>query len=317
MSNGDRSEQVPGCVPDKAEEESDSGFSPRRRQRSPVRARVPGSSSPFDTALPGVRTLTQSRPGPGRLSRRKDREAAGLFVAEGPQAVREALHVGAVTDLYVDPAAQGRLTDLLRLAAGFGIEAHELAGRELGTLTDTVTPQGVVAVCRRVDVGLAEVLRPAARLVVCCVQVRDPGNAGTVMRCADAFGADGVVLTTGSVELTNPKTVRASVGSLFHLPVTVGADLATVVGTAHDSGLQVLAADGSGDVELSELSRAGALAVPTLWLFGNEAWGMPAADRALADRVVRVPLYGAAESLNLATAAAVCLYTTATAQHSA
>ena len=168
--------------------------------------------------------------------------------------------------------------------------------------------------CRRVDVALPEVVRPGARLVVCCVQVRDPGNAGTVVRCADAFGADGVVLSAGSVELTNPKTVRASVGSLFHLPVSVGADLAAVVAAAHDAGLQVLAADGSGDVELSELSRTGELSRPTLWLFGNEAWGMPAADRALADRVVRVPLYGAAESLNLATAAAVCLYTTATVQ---
>ncbi len=164
------------------------------------------------------------------------------------------------------------------------------------------------------DVGLADVVRTGARLVVCCVQVRDPGNAGTVVRCADAFGADGVVFSRGSVELTNPKTVRASVGSLFHLPVSVGADLPAVVATAHDAGLQVLAADGAGDVELSELTRTGGLAGPTLWLFGNEAWGMPAEDRALADRVVRVPLYGAAESLNLATAAAVCLYTTATAQ---
>ena len=208
----------------------------------------------------------------------------------------------------------GRLAELLDLAVGLGVEAHPLAGRDLATLTDTVSPQGVVAVCRRVDVGLAEVVRTGARLVVCCVQVRDPGNAGTVVRCADAFGADGVVLSTGSVELTNPKTVRASVGSLFHLPVTVGAELADVVRAAHDAGLQVLAADGAGDVDLSELTRTGALAAPTLWLFGNEAWGMPAEDCALADRVVRVPLYGAAESLNLSTAAAVCLYTTATAQ---
>jgi TrmH family RNA methyltransferase len=193
--------------------------------------------------------------------------------------------------------------------------ARELGGRDLAALTDTVTPQGVVAVCRRVDVPLADVVRPGADLVVCCVQVRDPGNAGTVVRCADAFGADGVVLSAGSVELTNPKTVRASVGSLFHLPVAVGADLAAVVEAAHAAGLQVLAADGSGSVELSELSRTGGLARPTLWLFGNEAWGMPPEDRALADQVVRVPLYGAAESLNLATAAAVCLYTTATAQH--
>lgn len=229
--------------------------------------------------------------------------------------MREALRAGVVIDLYVDPASLDRLVDLLAVAVEVGVVARELSGRDLAALTDTVTPQGVVAVCRRVDVSLSEVVRPEARLVVCCVQVRDPGNAGTVVRCADAFGADGVVLTTGSVELTNPKTVRASVGSLFHLPVTVGADLVAVVEAAHAAGLQVLAADGSGVVGLSELSRTGGLARPTLWLFGNEAWGMPAQDRTLADQVVHVPLYGAAESLNLAAAAAVCLYTTATAQH--
>ncbi|MGI3781151.1 MAG: TrmH family RNA methyltransferase [Janthinobacterium lividum] len=260
-------------------------------------------------------TLSGSRPGPGRLQRRKERETAGLFLVEGPQAVREALRAGVVTDLYVDPSANERLSPLLDDALDLGIVPRELGGRDLAALTDTVSPQGIVAVCRRIDVGLVEVVRPGATLLVCCVQVRDPGNAGTVVRCADAFGAGGVVLSSGSVELTNPKTVRASVGSLFHLPVTVGADLAAVVTAAHEAGLQVLAADGSGDVELSELSRVGGLVGPTLWLFGNEAWGMPADDLALADRVVRVPLYGAAESLNLATAAAVCLYASATAQH--
>ncbi|SEQ17660.1 RNA methyltransferase, TrmH family [Microlunatus flavus] len=231
--------------------------------------------------------------------------------------MREALRAGVVTDLYVDPAARDRLGELEALAAEAGLRTQPLTGRDLAALTDTVTPQGVVAVCRRVDVPLDQAVRPGSGLVVCCAQVRDPGNAGTVVRCADAFGADGVVLSTGSVELTNPKTVRASVGSLFHLPVSVGAELSAVVAAAHEAGLQVLAADGSGDADLAELSAGGELERPTLWVFGNEAWGMPAADRALADRVVRVPLYGAAESLNLATAAAVCLWTSATAQRRA
>ncbi len=200
-------------------------------------------------------------------------------------------------------------------AATLGLAPRELSGRDLAALTDTVTPQGVVAVCRSVAQPLEAVVRPGARLVVCCAQVRDPGNAGTVVRCADAFGADGVVLSAGSVELTNPKTVRASVGSLFHLPVATGAELPAVVAAAHAQGLTVLAADGSGDVELPELGGEGVLADPVLWIFGNEAWGLPPEQRALADRVVRVPLYGAAESLNLATAAAVCLYATAAAQH--
>ena len=247
--------------------------------------------------------------------RRKEREAAGLFLVEGPQAVREALLAGVVAEVYVDPASADRLSELVDAAHAAGAGVRELGRREVAALTDTVTPQGVVAVCRQVDVPLEHAVRVGSRLVVCCAQVRDPGNAGTVVRCADAFGADGVVLSAGSVELTNPKTVRASVGSLFHLPVCVGAGLTAVVDAAHAAGLQVLAADGSGADELTLLSRDGVLARPTLWLFGNEAWGLPEEDLALADRVVRVPLYGAAESLNLATAAAVCLYATATAQH--
>ena len=225
------------------------------------------------------------------------------------------MKAGAVVDLYIDPASAGRLVELVALAAETGVAPQELGARDHAALTDTVTPQGVVAVCRSVDVPLGDVVRPGARLVVCCAQVRDPGNAGTVVRCADAFGADGVVLSAGSVELTNPKTVRASVGSVFHLPVAVGAELPAIVAAAHEAGLQVLAADGSGDVDLPMLEAAGELRRPTLWLFGNEAWGLPEADLALADRVVRVPLYGRAESLNLATAAAVCLYASAAAQH--
>lgn len=246
------------------------------------------------------------------LLRRKDRQQAGLFLAEGPQAVREALAAHVVTALFV--AALDDHRDLVDRATCAGVAAASMTSRELATLTDTVTPQGIVAVCRTIDRPVDAVLRPDARLLVYCVQVRDPGNAGTVIRCADAFGADGVVLSAGSVDLYNPKTVRASVGSLFHLPLAVGADLESTVQTVRGRGLQVLAADGAGDVELTELAAAGALTRPTLWLFGNEAWGLPEADRRLADQAVRVPLYGAAESLNLATAAAVCLYASATEQ---
>lgn len=170
--------------------------------------------------------------------------------------------------------------------------------------------------CRSVDRSLAEVLAGDPRLVVLCAQVRDPGNAGTVIRCADAFGADAVVLSEQSVDVHNAKTVRASVGSLFHLPISIEADLAATIDLLRSRGLQILAADGSGDVDTVDLAASGELSRPTAWLMGNEAWGLPPEHAALADRVVRVPLYGAAESLNLATAAAVCLYASATAIHS-
>jgi TrmH family RNA methyltransferase len=182
----------------------------------------------------------------------------------------------------------------------------------MAAIAQTVTPQGIVAVCRFLDVPLT--VDPAPRLVALLAEVRDPGNAGTVIRVADAAGADAVVLTRSSVDVYNPKCARASAGSLFHLPVTVEADLATTVAELRGAGVQVLAADGAGPADLDELDATGDLARPTAWLFGNEAWGLPPDVRALADSVVRVPIHGRAESLNLATAAAVCLYGSARAQ---
>ena len=147
--------------------------------------------------------------------------------------------------------------------------------------------------------------------MVVCAQVHDPGNAGTVIRCADAFGADAVVFTKGSVEVFNPKTVRASVGSIFHLPIVVGVEIADALTWLRGQGMQVFAADGGG-AHLDELGDA--LTRPTAWIMGNEAWGLPERERSLADQVVGVPMWGQAESLNLSTAAAVCLYATASAQ---
>jgi len=177
-----------------------------------------------------------------------------------------------------------------------------------------VTPQGVLAVCCFVDVDFCEVSASRPALVAFLAQVRDPGNAGTVVRCADAAGADAVVFTDASVDVYNPKCVRASAGSLFHLPVAVGAPTAESVAELRTQGVTVLAADGAGEVDLDTATERGLLSGPTGWLFGNEAWGLPASTRELADAVVRVPVYGRAESLNLATAAAVCLYASARAQ---
>jgi RNA methyltransferase, TrmH family len=250
-----------------------------------------------------------------RLTRRKDRTAAGRFLAEGPQPVREALRtVGCVQYLLVSRSSLDKHRELTSAAAAVGVPVRITGDDALASLTDTSTPQGVVAVCRMVDRPLADALGSRPALVVCCARVRDPGNAGTVIRCADAFGADAVILSEGSVDAYNSKVVRSSAGSLFHVPLVLGVTLPEVVVAARVRGLQILAADGTGRLDLDQLSTSGDLAKPCLWLFGNEAWGLPVDDAALSDQKVRVPIYGAAESLNLAAAAAVCLYATSTAQ---
>lgn len=244
-----------------------------------------------------------------RLLQRRGRQIAGEFLVEGAQGVREALaEPGLVRLVIFDDAA--RHPELFALAADVPIVAARPS--EIAQFTDTATSQGVFAIVRDVPVGLAQ-LPEHPRLVVICAQVRDPGNAGTVIRCADAFGADAVIFTHGSVEHTNPKTVRASVGSIFHLPVVSGAEFSDALAWARDHGLRVLAADMAGR-SLDDLAEAGELAHPIAWVLGNEAWGLPDDLLRQVDEVVCVPMWGRAESLNLSTAAAVCLYTTASAQ---
>jgi TrmH family RNA methyltransferase len=250
-----------------------------------------------------------------RLLRRKERLVAGRFLAEGRQAVAEALaSVGAAVDVLVADDAVQRHQDLLGAAAQAQIPVAAASARDVSGLSDTVTPQGILAVCRTVDVPLADALAGSPRLVVLCDQVRDPGNLGTVIRCADAFGADAVLITAESVDVYNAKTVRASTGSIFHLPLVVDVDLAEAVDLGRAAGLAVLGADGAAEHTINDLARSGALAAPILWVLGNEAWGLPAEHLALIDRLVALPMYGRAESLNLSTAAAVILYATATAQ---
>lgn len=240
-----------------------------------------------------------------KLSRRSVRSERRLFLADGPKAVEGALGVpGCVVEVFATPTAVQEYGDLL--APG---EVTLVDDRALASLSASVSPAGVVAICNFLDVPVGAV---AGDLVAICADIRDPGNAGTVIRCADAAGATGVVLAGDSVDAYNPKTVRASVGSLFHLPVAIERDAAAAVRTARGAGLTVLAADGGGEVDLFDADEL--LARPTAWLLGNEAWGLPEELATLADHRVRIPIHGRAESLNLATAAALCLYASARAQ---
>jgi RNA methyltransferase, TrmH family len=268
-----------------------------------------------------------------RLTKRAFRQRERAFLAEGPQAVAEAFSSGAhISDLFVTVPARSRHSDLVAAIAGAGIGVHTVSGEVMDELAQTVTPQGLLAVCAFIDVPLTELdpktpkspetpkspnggpVAPVLSLVALLANVRDPGNAGTVLRTADAAGAHAVVFADASVDPYNGKCVRASAGSLFHLPVVAGARLEDAVRTMRDAGLRIVAADGRAGRSLDEPDVQARLAEPTAWMFGNEAWGLPPELVALADEPIAVPIYGRAESLNLAAAAAVCLYASARAQ---
>ena len=252
-----------------------------------------------------------------KLAKKDARAETGLFLLEGPQAVSEALafRPELVVELFVTPTALERYAELAQAVADAELEPHFVTEHVLEVMADTVTPQGVVAVCRQFPVALKDILAEGPRLVAVLEEVRDPGNAGTIIRAADAAGADAVVLTGRSVDLYNPKVVRATTGSIFHLPVAMAPELGPVLDKLRGVGLTVLAADIKGD-DLLAARKDGTLAKPTAWLFGNEARGLSDEHFALADRAITVPIYGHAESMNLATAASVCLYESAFAQRS-
>jgi len=221
-----------------------------------------------------------------------------------------------VHEVFLAPG--DRHAELLVLAERAGVPVSRVSESALAGLSETVSPQGIVAVCALrdipLDAALARAAAPGPQLVVVLAAIRDPGNAGTVLRTADAAGADLVIFAGPSVDPHNGKCVRASAGSLFHLPVVRAGDLVGALARLRAAGVQLLAADGAGTDNLDQLIDSGALARPTAWVFGNEAWGLPPEQAALADASVRVPICGRAESLNLAAAAAVCLYAAARAQ---
>lgn len=221
-------------------------------------------------------------------------------------------------ELYATPTALERHPEIAQRAADAGIDVEFVTEHVLAAMADTVTPQGVVAVCRQFPTSMKDILKPDAEgsgpmLIAILEEVRDPGNAGTIIRAADAAGADGVIFSGRSVDLYNPKVVRSSTGSIFHVPVAVGAELDPLLERVRSAGLQILAADIKGD-DLLIARQHGVLDKPTAWLFGNEARGLSAEQLALADAAITVPIYGHAESMNLATAASVCLYESAFAQ---
>ena len=239
-----------------------------------------------------------------KLHRHVGRRRAARFLAEGPNLVEAALRRDLVVEVFVTQAAFSRFESMLG-----GVPVHLVTDRAAKALSDTVTPVGLVAVCEVPSTSLDDVLADGPRLIAVAAEISEPGNAGTLIRIADAMGADAVVLAGNSVDPYNGKCLRASAGSIFAVPVVSETDAGRAVSTLSDAGLRVLATTVDGETSLDDADLSG----PTAWLFGPESHGLPAELANMAADRVRIPMSGEAESLNVAAAAAICLYETARA----
>ena len=210
-----------------------------------------------------------------------------------------------IVDLYVTAEAAHRYAEFVDPAREAGVLVHETSDEVLAAMCDADTPQGTAAVVDWSPAGLGSVLDTGPRLLVLLTNVRDPGNLGTVIRGADAAGADAVLVSEASVDVTSPKVVRSTAGSLFHLPVVTGLDVEATLDALTSHGIRTFAADGVGETLLPDVD----VSRPHAWVMGNEAWGLPAEIRERCSQVVRVPISDRVESLNLAMAATVCLAT--------
>jgi RNA methyltransferase, TrmH family len=241
-----------------------------------------------------------------KLQRHVGRRRANRFLAEGPNLVGAAAARGLVCEVFATESAAERHASLLD---GRQWPVHLVTDRAAKALSDTVTPVGLVAVCDMPATRLQDVLAGSPRLIAVAVEIGEPGNAGTFIRIADAMGAAAVVLAGNSVDPYNGKCLRASAGSIFSVPVVVASEAHEAVAALRAAGLRLLATTVDGEMPLDQAD----LSAPTAWLFGPEAHGLPAEIAAAADHRVRIPMSGGAESLNVAAAAAICLYQSARA----
>ncbi|MBV7281406.1 RNA methyltransferase [Corynebacterium sp. TAE3-ERU30] len=250
-----------------------------------------------------------------KLLRPAGRKKAQRFLAEGENAVEAAVRRGVATDIFVTESANARHAGIVNTAASLGVYVHPVTDRAAKKLADTVSGTGIIAVCTpivtRVD-AFSEA--PAPTLVSIPVDTSEPGNAGTLIRVADATGADHVLFAGDTVDPLNPKVVRSSAGSLFNVPVTREPNIPKVLDAVREKGLQIVATTAEGETSLDDAQEV--LAQPTAWLFGNEAHGLHEKLIEQADVRIRIPLRGRAESLNLATAAAICMYESSKALNS-
>ncbi len=237
------------------------------------------------------------------LKQKKYRQQRGEFLAEGVRTAEEALAFKAAQLIFYTQTEDERTLNLLKQAAAQQIKLVCVSGQVMKKIADTETPQGVIAVCRRKEPALEQVLA-GGQLLLVLDRVGDPGNIGTMLRTADAAGVGGVVILQGSADIYAPKTVRASMGSVFHVPVISGLGEQEFVAAAKKAGYELLVTALDGADNLYQADLRGRLA----FVMGNEAGGVSASLLREADKKVFIPMRGRAESLNVAMAAGIVMF---------
>lgn len=226
-----------------------------------------------------------------------------MFVAEGAKVLQVALELGAeVESVYLAPEASRSIVSLAEAARQQGARLFELGPGVLERVAGTVTPQPLLAVVRTPAATLDDIR--GARFVVVCVEVRDPGNAGTLIRSAAAAGADAVLCTTGTADPFNPKTVRASAGSVLRLPIVCDVDAPSALGALGAADVRRVGALSAGGRPYAAVDWTGPCAV----VLGNEAAGLDRSLLPLLDEQVTIPMAGQVDSLNVSMAGAVLCF---------
>lgn len=242
---------------------------------------------------------------------KKNRDLENAFIAEGIQAVREALNPKlteglAIKRVYVTESGMKKLTEVVDSSVLSKHEVILVSDQVMNAMADSESPQGIIALCSTKSLKLQDLWDSKPKKIAFFWQIQDPGNAGTVIRSADAAGFDAVVFSTESVDVFNPKTVRATVGSLWHIPVVSDVDITEFIAEATEVGISLFALTGDGSETFDSTFVAKTSGKPSAWIFGNEARGLPDLPSEIA--TVVIPMKGFAESLNVASAAAIVLH---------
>jgi TrmH family RNA methyltransferase len=230
----------------------------------------------------------------------KERKAAGQFVAEGLQCAREALKSNSgprIETLYLTNNGRSKVEEVSDLSA---LNVVDVSDEVMKEMSETITPQGILAVCTIPQVTFDSIALNGSRRFIYLSEVQDPGNAGTILRSADAFAMDAVITSPGSVDMYSPKVVRSTAGSLWHIPVLESVPLQELL----DLGMNAFSLGAEGSKNLSQYQMSG----DTLAVFGNEARGLSTEQNVDSIDVVSIPMPGNAESLNLSAAASIVMY---------